>query len=325
MKHSPSLLAAAIALALCSTAFAADPAPATKEKLPDVNVKDLPKLPDPPASQAGDGSTPERFGEIVDQVIDLSPDQIRKLRKILDKAQRASAESPTTPAKPVATSIEVSLAPGVVPPVIRLNQSFVSSLVFLDSTGNKWPIIGYSVGNPDMFDLSPKDMKANADQVNYLTIVPQTTYGYSNVAVFLKDLPTPVMLTLASGQKEVDYRSDIRVQARGPNAPAQVGQKPPSMSHNKTLMSVLDGVTPDGAQELKSSDGTVRAWTTNGKMYIRTTFNMVSPAWTDYRKSADGTNAYEVQETPVILISAEGRLKQVKLDGLKWSNRSAAK
>ena len=38
--------------------------------------------------------------------------------------------------------------PGATPPAIRLAQGYVSSLVFVDSTGAPWPIASFDIGDP---------------------------------------------------------------------------------------------------------------------------------------------------------------------------------
>ena len=49
-----------------------------------------------------------------------------------------------------------------------------------------------------------------------------TMYNNGNLAVRLATLNTPIMISLVSGQKEIDYRVDVQVPGRGPNATTQV-------------------------------------------------------------------------------------------------------
>ena len=250
------------------------------------------------------------FDQVKNQLFPLSTEQTVKLKKRYHEDEYAQATSPETPPKPTATSQFVNLSPGSTPPVIRLSQGFVSSLVFLDSTGAPWPITAYDLGDPNSFNIQWD--KAG----NTLMIQASKLYTYGNLAIRLKGLNTPVMLTLIPGQKAVDYRVDLRVQGYGPNAkqmPMAVNL-PPSASD--VLLHVLDGVPPAGSIRLIVSGGDATAWLVNERMFIRTNLTILSPAWIASMTSADGTHAYEMNKSPVLLVSWHGKVMQLKVEGL---------
>ena len=240
----------------------------------------------------------------------LTPDQLLHLKKHFSDHERAQAASIGVPPKPTATSQMVNLSPGSTPPVIRLSQGFVSSLVFLDSTGAPWPISAYDLGDPDAFNIQ-WDKTSNT-----LMIQASKMYTYGNLAVRLRDLNTPVMLTLIPGQKAVDYRVDLRIQGYGPNAtnlPMEAGL-PASVSD--VLLHVLEGVPPGGSSRLVISGGDARGWLLNDRMFVRTNLTVLSPGWIGSMTSADGMHAYEMQKSPVILVSWHGKVMQLKVEGL---------
>jgi intracellular multiplication protein IcmK len=265
----------------------------------------LPPLPDDEFAAAARSNLP------------LTPEQIRFLRRELDNVQRATAEQPGTPARPVSSSYTADLSPGSTPPVLRLSQNFVTSVVFVDATGAPWPFVSYALGGEESFDAKEPDTEGNA-----LTIISKTAYGYGNLSVFLKGLSTPVTITLVSGQKEVDYRADIRVKARGPNASTPIGDADVSVSSDPLLLAALDGLMPSSARELTSADPDVRAWSAGGKMYLRTRMKLMAPAWIQSRMSPDGMNAYVLRETPVLTMTTGNREKLVKLSGFVWNDPS---
>lgn len=250
------------------------------------------------------------FQGVTKQLLPLSPAQIHRLRQLYDQAQYAAAAEPNTPPQPTATSRFVSLAPGATPPVIRLAAGFVTSLVFLDSTGAPWPIDSYDLGNPNAFDVqwNRKD--------NILMVQAKSYYTYGNLAVRLKakDASTPVMITLIPGQQAVDYRVDLRVQGLGPNATSPISEGLPNQP-NPELLNVLDGVPPNGSVHLKVSGGEAQAWLKSDKMFIRTSLTILSPSWIASMTSADGTRAYEMQRAPLILVSSHGKVTQLKVEG----------
>ncbi len=250
------------------------------------------------------------FGSAVQQALPLNPEEIHRLKQLYNSAQFAAAAPAGTPPKPIATSLYVNLSPGASPPAIRLSEGFVSSLVFLDSTGAPWPIAAYDLGNPSAFNI------AWNKKGNVLMVQAKTLYTYGNLAVRLKGLNTPVMLTLIPGQSIVDYRTDITVPGYGPDAkslPINTGLPPEAAP---VLLNILDGVTPQGSDVLQMPSNFGQAWRLKGKMYIRTHYTLLSPGWLATMSSADGTNAYELQPTPMLLMSKNGKIEHVKIGGL---------
>lgn len=250
------------------------------------------------------------FDSVTQQLFPLSPEEVIRVKQLYHTNEFAQAATAGTPPKPTATSQFVNLSPGSTPPVIRLAQGFVSSLVFLDSTGAPWPISAYDLGDPAAFNIQ-WDKTSNT-----LMIQASKLYNYGNLAVRLRGLNTPVMLTLIPGQKAVDYRVDLRVQGYGPNAKSMPMEEgiPPAASD--ILLHVLDGVPPQGSSRLIVSGGDARAWLLNDKMFIRTGLTILSPGWIGSMTSADGTHAYEMQKSPVLLVSWHGKVMQLKVEGL---------
>nr|WP_094092257.1 DotH/IcmK family type IV secretion protein [Legionella clemsonensis] len=307
--------------AAAATAPAPTGAPAATPTQAPAN-RPAPPPPPPPQQQAQTETSPasmaadnelidtQAFEGVTRQLFPLTPEQIVRLKQIYNASEYAQAATAGTPPKPTATSQFVNLSPGSTPPVIRLSQGFVSSLVFLDSTGAPWPISAYDLGDPASFNIQ-WDKTGNTLMIQSLKL-----YTYGNLAVRLRGLNTPVMLTLIPGQKAVDYRVDLRVQGIGPNAKAMPMEEGIPPSANDLLLHVLDGVPPPGSQRLTVSGGDARAWLLNEKMYIRTNLTILSPGWIASMTSADGMHAYEMQKSPVLLVSWHGKVMQLKVEGL---------
>lgn len=252
----------------------------------------------------------QAFKQLLEKVSPLTPNQIIEMRRQQDETQRAVAAFPHTPPKPVSSTLTIDLSPGATPPVIRLGAGFVTSLVFVDSTGQPWPIADYSLGNPKHFNIQ-WDKKTNT-----LFIQSTTAYNSGNLAIRLAKMDTPVMISLVSGQKDIDYRVDLQIRGRGPNALALVsGDNLPSHPE-PMLLSVLDGVPPPGSQELVVSGGCGRAWIWKGKMIFRSQLTILSPAWSATVSSIDGTHVYEMNPTPLILANQNGKTVKIMLKGL---------
>ncbi|EKE01388.1 MAG: hypothetical protein ACD_21C00147G0007 [uncultured bacterium] len=252
------------------------------------------------------------FSNVVNQLLPMTPDQIAKLREVFTESQLAAATPPGIPPKPTSTSLLINLSPQATAPVIRLGAGYITSMVFVDATGQPWPISAYSVGDPSSFNIQ-WDHKGNT-----LLVQSAAFYKRSNLAVILRDLNTPIMITLISGQEAVDYRVDLRVPGIGPNAVFVQNGIPDAV--NPVLFDVLNGIPPKGSKELKVRGGDCQAWLVDKKLYLRTSLTVVSPGWQSIMSSIDGTHAYQLQPAPVILALQYGKDKTLTLniEGLEY-------
>jgi intracellular multiplication protein IcmK len=50
-------------------------------------------------------------------------------------------------------------------------------------------------------------------------------------------------------------------------------------------------------------------------MYLRTSLTVLSPSWIGIMPSADGTNAYEMQQSSDVLVSKDGKPFLLKIEG----------
>ena len=259
------------------------------------------KPPSPEASEA--------FNAMMQQNMPLTPQQVVKLRQLIDSSQRAAAIPANVPPKPVSGTIMINLAPGATPPAVRLAQGYVSSLVFVDSAGSPWPIAAYDIGDPKATTIQ-WDNKSNI-----LLIQALSPYSDGNLVVRLVGLPTPITLEIVSGQRVVDFRTDIHVPGIGPNTKdLPVGTQLPN-SASQVLLSVLDGIAPPGSKQLTVKGGDCQAWLLGDKMYLRTRMTVLSPGWVGKMVSPDGMIAYETQRTSSVLVSQYGNPIELKIEG----------
>lgn len=263
----------------------------------------------PPKSPAPTPESKIAFKQMLQQNMPLTPQQVVQLRQRIDMAQRAASITPNIPPKPVSTTLMVNLAPGTTPPAVRLAQGYVSSLVFVDSTGAPWPIAAFDIGNPKAVNIQ-WDGKSSI-----LLIQAVSPYFTGNMVVRLVGLPTPITLEMVTGQRVVDYRVDIHVSGLGPNTKELPTGTPLPMSANQLLLGVLDGVAPAGSKELTVQGADSQAWLLGNKLYLRTRFTVLSPGWVGKMTSPDGMIAYELNRTSSVLISKYGEPAELKIEG----------
>lgn len=274
-----------------------------------------PILPDLPKEAKAPPPTPQKtlrteaFKQLLENQSPLTPDQILELRRQHDQIQKATMTPTTAPPRPVSSTIEIDLSPGFAPPLIRLAAGYVSSIVFVDETGKPWPLSDYSLGNSKDFNIQ-WDKKTHT-----LFMQSNTPYATGNMAIRLAKLSTPISISLVAGQKEVDYRLDLQIKARGPNAEAPISNSLPQ-STPRYLINALDGIPPPKSQELAVHGGQGRAWLFDNKLIFRSNLTVLSPAWTHSVSSPDGTHVYELAQTSLILASQQGKPIKINIKGI---------
>lgn len=250
------------------------------------------------------------FEQIYNNGMPLSPEQIRDLRKRLDEAERATVAPPRSTPKPVSTAVTANLAPGTQPPVVRLADGYVTSVLFVDAVGNPLPITGTDLVK-GVFEMPAVDPGSNVVKLS-----PKSPYAMGNISVNLKGVSTPVVLTLVSGQKEVDYRVDVRV--TGGNLAARLAGTSSGgrggSAYDTTMLEFLSGGMPEGAKPLRTDNADVQAWALGNRYYVRSPMTLLSPAYINPGKSSDGTSFYEIPPTAVVVVSAGGTPKHIRIE-----------
>ena len=279
------------------------PKPMSYSDSQNIILNSLP--PTPPVSS----ESAEAFNNMMQQNMPLTPQQVVRLKQMIDQSQRAAAMPANVPPKPVSSTLMVNLAPGATPPAIRLAQGYVTSLVFVDSTGSPWPVAAYDIGDPKTTNIQ-WDGKSNV-----LLIQASAPYGDSDLVIRLVGMPTPITLALVLGQRVVDYRTDIHVSGFGPNSKDLPTGTPLPNSANQLLLGVLDGIAPAGSRSLTVKGGDCLAWLLGDKMFLRTRLTVLSPGWVGRMVSPDGMYAYEIQKSSSVLVSQYGQPIELKIEG----------
>lgn len=257
----------------------------------------------------------EAYQDVESSLSPLNPDQLKSIKKLYRQINKLTIMQEDEAPSPTFSSIMVDLQPGASPPAIRVAPGYVSSLLFVDSTGAPWPIRAFDVGDPTSFNIvwnNADDDESSA--ANTLLIQSMSLYKDGNIVVLLQGLNTPVILSLIPGQKEIDYRVDIQVPGHGPFAKPEASHY--QKSSNPALNSIINNIAPPGSKLLKVSGGQAKAWLFGDMMYVRTNLPVVSPAWVSTMKGASGTvSAYELPKSPVILVMDNGRLRKLTVEG----------
>ncbi|MFP4313789.1 MAG: DotH/IcmK family type IV secretion protein, partial [Alphaproteobacteria bacterium] len=184
---------------------------------------------------------------------------------------------------------------------------------FIDITGEPWPVKDVSWAGE--FEIMESRLEDD-DFENVIKITPQNEYARGNMSVSLVGLQTPIIMILETGRDEVHYRFDATVPEQGPLAEIPLIDKGITLAAGRADISgLLQGMIPASAQKLNVAgvDGRTSAYNYNGMTYLRTPLTLLSPGWRNSATSADGMRVYEIQSTPVVLLSDKGKMVRAQL------------
>lgn len=281
-----------------------------------------------PQSTPSDADIIKQADSKVDIVADekkheLSPEEIKQIKDMWEQMRRVQETPVGDQPKPEISTVNLDLSPGSTPPVVRISSSTGVIMDFMDASGKPWMIdhaINMSANEIDL-EGKPFDPKHPQNSV----FAKAKRYGsVGNVAVFLRNLSTPVIVTLLAGQKSVDYRVDFRVPAYLGNSDGVQYVHGQSNRFDNRLTSASMGITPSGCKQSISSVDGVMAWSCGeAEQIIRTNGILLSPATLDGEKMTglDGTNVYLIPKSPVVSVAVGGSIKNVEIKNFEDTQR----
>ncbi len=274
-----------------------------------------PTVTEPPATLARQArrerAREEGFEQLEDHAFPMTPEQLQTLIQSLEITEAVSAthREPET-----VMTVEPLKLDAARPPVVRLGQGYGTSLLFTDRTGKSWPITAYQGFNERLFVVSASTLTGNQEDLpSVLVVQPVASRGAGNLVVTLKGLDTPIVLTLALGQRTVDARKEFKLSLAGPNAEVEYHAASPA-GIETALLNVLNGLPPVASAKrmtLRGVEPEAMAWRTDDALYLRTVAEIYSPEYLQRAAHPSGLRAYQLPDVPVLLASFNGHLTEI--------------
>lgn len=262
-----------------------------------------------PAVLMADDLNQEAFELALQRFSPLTADQIDVVFQNYEDRVAQTSVIPDKIPNPVISSRGISLSPGSEIPLVRLCQGYISTLIFMDETGQPWPIANYSLGNPDAFDIV-WDQESST-----LFIQSLKPWSFANMGIRLAGLNTPVMLNLASAKGDIDYRIDFTLPQKGPLAKEAPHVAGSSIVSDQKLFPYLDGTPPAYAVSLVVDPVYAEAWMEGEWMILRTKDVLISPRWASHTMSSDGMKVYKLRPANTVVISRDGAARTIQIKG----------
>lgn len=238
----------------------------------------------------------------LDGAIDLTPEEILKLRLKLLQEEKAKNIPVTGPIKSLIENQPLDVD-NQKPIHIKTAPGYVSSLVFFDSTGAPWPIEYARPGNDTDFTIESAGSEANV-----ATISAGRNFVQGNAIIGLVGLPTTVILDLQSNNDEVHSRMSFRIPQPGPNA-KQMSVVTRDVVENapKEMFDLLNGRKLPGSKNMRIRGvNSAEAYLYKGYIYISTPHTLLWPAALNSVSLPTGKKAYRIQNHQNLIFSVNG-------------------
>ena len=267
--------------------------------------------------------------------IPLTPAMIEELGRRYNATRKAQEQASTDQiAAPINRQVNVSFAPGAATSIVNTVKGYPTAVSFFDSTGQPWPIAWDTNSNPAAVaggtNCNAPNGGGGVPSVaavgyfvctptkgsNVLEITPISISPRGGLVVSLEGAPKPITFLLVSGGGRFDADLSVHVADRGPHAKVEIMTQPDAPDTGAPFLTgMLDGVPPADAVPLSvegvSPEG-LRAWRLGRNVYLRTRYTLLSPEWTSSETEA-GLTVYAVPNTPVVLLSVNGRTVSAQL------------
>lgn len=269
-----------------------------------------PGEPPAPRLQATPPPTPEELFEAsVKELFALTPEQLRRLRDVVQKRREAILSRDI---RCTILSSRIDFTPGTPPTEQLLAPGIASALTFTDASGKPWPVARHTIGDSAAYQI----IRNSPDEGGHsMTITPLMSAGSSNLVVYLKDASVPVILLLRITPDDAHCRHDLLVAGLGPNADTATAA-PPETGEAGTplLLTFLSGADlPDEARPVPVTGIEAHAWLYRDRMYVRSRHTLISPSWSG---QLAGPNNYKVwlleEPTSQLLFSSNGRIYRAR-------------
>ena len=244
----------------------------------------------------------------------FTQEQIETLGRLLRDTQQATARGAGEPPAGRVRRIRLD-GPGAAIPEIALRRGYTTAVSFAGSTGAPWPIEEALV---DRRFLPPgsdgaRQQEGSASR-HLLYLAPSAAWLAGNAVVKLSGLADPVAVSLRETGGDADFRVEIRLGIPGPNADPGTLAGPRSFhAGDPVLLDLLGGRIPPDAERLAvtGGGGGDRAWRRRGDLLLLTRAHLLSPGPFAAERGPDGRWAYRLADTPLALVSTEGRERRL--------------
>jgi intracellular multiplication protein IcmK len=253
------------------------------------------------------------FNDIMNELLPLSPEEIRRFKGKVDKRNKALTNSP--PNSLGNRSLTINVTPGVTSPKVTVSPGLLTALVFTNSKGESWPVTSVVTGDNQLINS-----EIHKDSKHQILVSPLARNGHSNLLVGLKNLDQPIMIRLyinsgVDPSQNVDGLVNFRINSPEPPAEPSFGSVP--SAEMELLLDLCDGLRPNDGVYLTTKPELPESYVyqerPGGPLFVRTPWDLVWPAWSAKAGSLSGQVVYRIEPVKQIIIEKDERSFTVDL------------
>lgn len=238
-----------------------------------------------------DADIEEAFERSIRAMLPLSPDHIREAKERTLENEKASRIA--APKALIAPSKLLSMKPGAPVQTITLYPNFPTIVKITDVTGAPWPIKEASSGNSNWLEV----VKSEVETGNILILKPNVNEGSCGLPVTLApNFPITFGINISATGGKAETLINFHVDRSGPLAKPPVLANSHKSSASKEILAFLDGLAPDDAKLLRTSNEQIEVWEFNQSYFIRSPWPIT---WPDFYSSARSASMYVYQVPPI--------------------------
>lgn len=252
---------------------------------------------------ADDKALEEAFKGEKTRALPLGETEIRELIKDALRVNRAEAP---LPAKARRIVMDISLDPAAPPPEVKVMLHRLTTLSFVDITGEPWPLKDRWAS--DGFAFPEKSTVGHV-----LRVETTGEINRGDLSVTLDGLPTDLTFTLAADgddKKEQEFYQHVtvRILKVGPNGKPPLVDIPVAFhASDDAMMAFVTGVPPEQACPLTADNKSVQAWKYQGAIYLRTSLALLFPGALQ-QSGVEGYRVYQIPAgSPELRLADEGQ------------------
>ena len=240
----------------------------------------------------------------------LKPQYIARVRDKVESQEAAAQIKPGAGndlGKPQIFQVSTNPVSEFTHPVVNIGLNMITSLVITDQRGKIWPVDAFTIGNNTDFKVTWPNNKGGV-----LLIQGLKPYKETNIALMLRGVDVPVMVTLLTGQKkwsDINYLRVFNNASTDDNTEA-------AENIPQYLVDLLANIAPDDAKPLAISgaSSSTKIWSYHGNYIMRTPDTLLSPQWRFHTENDGGAkkvNVYEIPPASHVLLNNTGGIYTV--------------
>ena len=203
---------------------------------------------------------------------------------------------------------------------LKATQGEPTRLIFMDQSGNPWPVIKVDSGKSNR--LGAKIIDEIKDE-NQIAIELEDNFVSGNILINLADYGAPLVIRIVADPELSTAYANVRIERPGPNTDISLTQVGSGIADSgaqcRDVYRLLENASMEQAKRHYLSGIPGQVWVTDENTYIRSTHRLVFPFGTCQTSDGNGNYGARVEGTDVYtatFLTEGGKYKTVRINDI---------